>query len=250
VQLRIWWIVGVVVYLVTLIANIPAALVMGWINPPATVNLGHASGTLWSGRFDTVQLIGVEFQDVKFSFEPLQLFKARLSVALASSLDSDSFVRGSLWLSPNHVGVSDFALQLPAQPVVNLIALPIPQTVAGLIRLDLSQASSGKPWCGQMQGTLGWDNALIHNQLLQQPLAMGPYSVELGCDQGEATAHVNDGGPLGVSADLRLVADGGYRISALISPSPEVPAEVRQGLALIGEDHGAGYQVEFNGSFK
>lgn len=247
---RVAWIAGAVFFLLVLVATIPARLVAGWVPLPPGVSLGYVSGTLWHGRIDNLMLMGIRFDDVRFELQPWALLLARLSLKVESSLDGDSFMRGQVWASPLSLGASDLTLQVPAQPLVNLIALPLPQTVAGLIRLDLASARSGSPWCREVQGTFGWDNAQLHNQMLREPLPLGPYTVELGCDKGELTAHVNDAGQLGISADLRLMADSAYRVSALISPAPTVPAEVRQGLALIAEDQGAGFQLEFSGSFK
>ena len=248
-QRRSWILLALGVYLVALVTLLPASVVLRAIPLPRGSALGHVTGTLWQGHVDSLAVAGLEVRDLAFEFQPLALLQARIAYRLNSAVDGPVVVKGVVWVSPRRFGGEGVTVQLAAQSVANLIALPLPVNAAGSVRLDVAAGKSGKPWCDTLNGSLSWEDAVIHNRMMRAPLSMGPYHVALSCnDQGEILAHITDPGPLGLQGDVRLVADRGYHLNLDIQPAPSVPADIREGLAFFGEPKGNGYVVELQGN--
>lgn len=70
-------------YLLFLITNLPASVVLSAVNLPGNLTLSLISGTVWSGKAQQLRYAGISFGAVSWNLHPLNLMLGELSADIS-----------------------------------------------------------------------------------------------------------------------------------------------------------------------
>lgn len=203
---RRWWreIFFVCALLFSLVALLPLRFALGWLGyADKGLAAREARGSIWLGALTEARFGTVPLGDVatRLRFLPLLIGRARLDLEQA-----DDGLRGSVTVSRHGFGIDDATGRIEAAAMADL---PPPT-------LDLSDVSVhfGDGLCIHAEGLV---RARFAGELVGVPLTAG-FSGEARCD-GPALLLplVSQSG--GDRLDVRLFADGRYRIDVALRPA-------------------------------
>jgi general secretion pathway protein N len=237
--------VGGAVFIVVLIATLPASLVASHL--PAGLSAENVGGSVWNGGADLVRLRGAPLGALSWSFEPLALASGRLAYRIELGR-RDGSVRGRV------------AATLGGTLEGENLDLDLP-----LAALD--RGPPGNAWQGQLKGHMvrirlehGWPTALVGQftvAALQPPGAnrtLGSYAIDFdpgASSTSQLTGRVREvDAPLKVRAQLVIKPDHSYSLDGDVTPKPGAPPEVAQAVAFLGPADAAGRrQFVLGGTF-
>lgn len=233
---------GLFVYLFALIVNVPAARVLAWVDPPG-VSVHDANGRIWAGRAGRVELAQPTaippLSAVTWDVIAWRLLTGALHVdvqARAATLEAEGRVGVT---AGGTVVVEGLTLRGPVDGLTRQAAVPV---VAGgnlLARIEHARIESGQPRA--VRGRAVWSDARLEAPL---QLALGDVVVEIEPVEGGQRATIEAaGGELEIAGDARLEADGRYRLDLTLTPTDELPQEVRDMLTLVARQDAAGDYV-------
>lgn len=234
---RVWQLagLGLAVYLVVLIATLPAALV--WrLAAPADATAAGIEGTAWRGGATTAVIAGTRLTSLRWSLQPLELLRARLGLRFDTRLD-DGFARGHVALSPGgqRVWMRDVQAALALQP---LAAAAGYRGVAGALSIDLEQLVLIDEWPDLLQARIGIGQLVISDLGRD---SLGDFSLDLLATNGRVQGELSDGGgPVEVRASLRLEPDRSYELEGLVQARPQATQDLREILEMLGAPDAAG----------
>lgn len=241
---------GIAIYLVALLALLPAQRALAWVQPAlasrgVSLAVGSVSGSIWNGRVEGLQVASLPLVQADWDVSPLSLLtgaigadvRARSGDARANGYASAGF-GGSVVLKETEG-------QVPAALIAG--RLPFPVLVDGDILLNLGRLvlEDGRPVSAE--GVLVWSDARI---TAPQPVALGNLKLTLEPrDEGGIVARVSDGGgPLEASGDITFEPDGRYHLQVLLAARADAEPALRQSLPMLGSRAPGGkYLVTFNG---
>ncbi|MFT4924726.1 MAG: general secretion pathway protein N [Phenylobacterium sp.] len=225
-------------YLLFLLSNIPAAMVLNKLTMPAGVKLSPASGSLWSGNMALVQYKNDQFTNVNWQLSPLSLLVGSLSanVSFGKIRDANS-ISGTGDVSTNFsmdaFSASDFTLRYPAADLVNKIGWQLPTKVGGKVAVKLNDFTSAKPYCEVLDGTVVWNQATL--QGFKGEIKLGKLDAELSCKDGAVVIKVTKKNPLGLQVTSILAANNKFSVDGFVQPNGEMPDEVHQAMKFLGQ---------------
>ena len=242
--------VGVASFLVFLIAMMPAKL-LSFVIPEDLAKVRGLTGTLWNGAAMTVNVNGLELQNTDFQISPLGL----LTGSVDMSLDGDwatGFVRGDIAIGiTGSITIRDLKIAGPLSPVLKMLKLP---GNGGNIEIDVAKLDIRDAWPAKIVGF-----ARVTNLPLSMIGVMGgtsgSYEVlfnlpEVAADEAIPGALSDLGGPLKIAGIVTLNKPNNYAIEADITPRPDAPDDLKQGLMLIGAPEPDGSRkFNMSGSF-
>ena len=74
-----WLVGGIVAFLIFAIAYMPAIQVIGRVDLPKNVSISGVSGTLWTGKAQTIVVNGLPINNVNWELSPLALLIGKVS---------------------------------------------------------------------------------------------------------------------------------------------------------------------------
>ncbi len=238
---------AVVVFLLGLVARMPAGVVLGWVLPDQVATRG-ITGTLWNGRIAAVEDAGVSLGPVDWQWRPTALFGLRLGVDVEAGLPGGFFngrvavgfgdivledVRASAALAPltqrSTVGAADGMARVSATRMT--LADGWPTAIEGEVVLtDLRYAGAGNVPLGgyrlRFDGSMGDDPAFPLAGLLDS----------------------DDSGPFEVDGALRLGPGRAYSLNAAVDLRANAPAELQGALRLMPAGPDGRRQLQFEGA--
>ncbi len=238
----------VLVYCGSLLVNLPAAAVVGWM-PASTVKIDNVSGSLWNGQAKQVIINPkVTLHNVKWDIQ----LKALLNLAIGADVSfyngpSKMSGKGFVQYGLTGVSASNVMVDLTSAELLALIPTKLPVKIEGEFSAVIQQIKQGDPYCEQLQGTVVWHNAFVYSQMGNVNLASP--SVDLGCADGNITAFVTqDSEQLNTNLDINLGEGGIYQLNGEIQGKDELPPSIAQSLTWIGPKNDSGATtVSFNG---
>ena len=234
---------GVVAWLVFLVATVPADRALALAPPIPGVAIGSVQGTLWHGRAGRVVAKGVALERVRWQFRWLPLFAGRAEFDLQARLAGKPVhaIAGKGFSGTPYL--KDVQLSLPASDV--LYRLGIKQvSVGGELILDLDEVRFSPSGVPMFSGETRWAPASI-----EAPLALSLGSATLTTQHDDNTTQgklVAQGGALQVQADVVLERSGAYRLNALITQNGNVPQAVTKFLTTFTEYENGKYRLEWS----
>lgn len=235
------------VFLLGLVARIPAGVALGWALPDQVATRG-ITGTLWNGRVAAVEVAGVSLGPVDWRLRPSALLGLRLGVDVEAGLPGGFFngrvavgfgdmvledVRASAALAPitrrSTIGAADGVARVSATRVA--IADGWPTAIEGEVLLtDLRYAGAGNVPLGgyrlSFDGSTGDDPAFPITGLLVS----------------------DESGPFDVDGALRLGPGRAYSLNAAVELRANAPAELRGALRLMPAAPDGRRQLRFDGA--
>jgi Type II secretion system (T2SS), protein N len=227
--LRGYLLLGLGVFVLIIGATLPASLLLPLL--PARLALSDVSGTVWDGEAAGLTLDGVPLGALTWHLSPVGLLQARLAGDLTLSR-ADGQLTGHVSLQRGGVWTAES------------VRLDLP--------LDALHPQSGDAaWQGRLRGTVtsarlqdGWPVALTgaftleHLHAPHAPDDLGRY--ELRFDPRDQTPEAllgrlhDEGGPLAVTAQLRLNPSRTYAVSGDVGVRGAVSEELGRALAFLG----------------
>lgn len=235
---------GVALFVIFMIAKLPAVQVIQRVDLPQNISVEGISGTIWTGAARKVTYNGLPISDVKWDLSFLPLLWGSVSVDLDAGndrrADQISFVGEiTTGMSGNAVFKSDeFLLYLPTPQVLANVRLPIPVDPGGRFRVTINELDFDTN-CKALSGNGEWLNASVMGT--QGRIPLGVFKAELSCDAGVIVADVAEPNSLGlnlaarVSNMNRIAVEGKFKVDA------ELPDEVHQAAAFFGQPGADGY---------
>lgn len=214
-------------FVATLLVRLPAA----WVLPLAGLACDAPSGSAWRGGCRGLHLAGTTIESATWQLHPLALLRARLAADVQAD-DARIAGRARVELAP---GGGVRLEQVSARLAIDAdLAAAFPRGWAGLldVSLDTLQLASGRPT--GLQGT-------VRAQALRRlapALALGDYVLRFpgGADASgrQAGQLADEGGPLALSGELRIDAQGQYELEGRVAARPEAPADLARSLEILG----------------
>jgi hypothetical protein len=227
---------GVLAFCGFMVAFLPASSMTGLL--PASMRADGLTGTVWSGRAQSVRAGHMMLGAMTWRCSALRLFVARLDCDMALDL-SPGRVDARVVVTPR--GIVSVSHLRGTVPLASAAALGIPQGWSGQLRFEDVGAvmDSGRPTA--LAGTIvATDLRPPH-----RPGAMlGSYAIELG--EGFSTPGVPGGrlrnldGPLSLRGTLRIEPAGSYLAQGEIAPVPGAPDDLLQALTFLGPPDSSG----------
>jgi len=219
-------VITVLLFLVTLVVRLPAALVAGLL--PAPLHCEDASGTLWSGACGQLRSGTFSVSDLTWTLHPSALL--RLSIA-ADVESADPALRGHAAIDYSRGGLLSMT-QLNASAALQrgaLLGLP----VTGVVVLALPQASVLEGHVRSLQGSITLQQLHIANP----PTDLGDFELQFA-PQGAGDPMIGQlrdvNSPLSVAGQLRLLPSGAYELSGTLAAHDPQDAHLNQVLQLLG----------------
>ena len=245
-KLRIGWILGgPIAFLVFVIAYMPAIHVVGRLDLPKGVSINKVSGTIWSGKAQTLVVNGLPINNLKWSISPWSLFTGTLAgdITAGNIRNTDDIAfSGSLSTSLFNFNVLDaenVVVYLPVDRVLSQVKLPLPVNAGGRFKVNIQELAIGQT-CQTLSGTGDWLNATVAGT--QGPIDFGTYSAKLRCEGDDIGISVSEPNLLGLSVDA-IVAMNLKRINVegKFKPDESLPEEVHQASRFFGQPDANGY---------
>ena len=239
-----WLFAALAVYLVLLIAKLPAAQLLGRLPLPDNIGLSGVSGSIWQGRAQVLatDMAVVENLEWELAFLPLLLGNLSLDLDAGNSRNSSEIAfNGQISLSmlkPSAIDASDLTLFLPADFVLVQIPLRVPVDAGGRFRVNIEQLAFDQQ-CVELTGTGQWLNANILG--FGDPLQLGNFNADLSCDAGDTIIQVNEPNAFGLSARARVPMDMQISVEGRFKPDPSLPRAVHNAARLYAEPNAQGF---------
>jgi general secretion pathway protein N len=204
---RRWWreLLFLSALLLSLVAFLPLRLALESLGFAATgLAARQVEGSVWLGALADARFGAVELGDVATRLRLLPLLAGRARLDLVQKGEGEGF-RGGSSLSRHGFGIDDASGDLPVPKLAGL--------AAPALRLDDLSVHFADGLCADAEGPV---EARLAGGLGGVPLAAG-FSGEARCD-GPALLLPLASQAGGERLDLRLFADGRYRIDAALRP--------------------------------
>ncbi len=238
--------IGLPLYAILLIGTAPAHLASRYL--PATVYYQQLEGSVWRGMAANVMVDKLALGDVRWRTNPLPLLWGRVSLKLATQRPE---LQGKARVSlRKNQGVTIKGLQLRGD-ITALSPYLEAYTVnlSGTLSADIDTLDVGEDGIQDIAGTI-----LLNQARLTAPLtlALGDVKAELDHPQEKAELQLsNSGGDLLLKGKIDLDKGWQYQTNLRLEPTARTPADVRNGLQLLGRvDRRGGVTLKQRGRLK
>jgi len=234
-------IIGVLFYLVFLIALLPASIVVRLVPLPNTVSLSGVSGSIWSGSVETVTIQKRQLELVQWKLSPWALFlgKAKFDLVVGNRGTAVNG-KGLVTLSTSGINAQGLRFEAPGSFLVGNSRLPFRTKVDGDLSLIIEALTQGQPWCEQLTGKVFLNRAKVNNQFGDYPL--GEIELGLSCVDGNVKVKTDETmNQLGLSGSVLLQAEKIVQVSAKIKETASQPEDLKKALIFLGKKDSQGY---------
>ncbi|WOI37684.1 type II secretion system protein N [Alteromonas sp. CI.11.F.A3] len=240
-----WLVGGIVAFLIFAIAYMPAIQVIGRVDLPKNVSISGVSGTLWTGKAQTIVVNGLPINNVNWELSPLALLIGNVSAHVkagnirdVNDIAFEGPFKTSLF-NTNKIETTNFSVYLPVDRVLAQVNLPLPVNASGRFKVKLDELTFG-PQCVALQGTGDWLNAAVAGT--QGPIDFGTYSAKLRCMGDDIGIVVSEPNLLGLSIDAVVSPDmKKVKVDGKFKPDDSLPQEVHQASKFFGQPDANGY---------
>lgn len=245
---RWYWLTGVGFFIVGLLAQLPASLLVDAQQQlrGTPLKLYGVSGTLWSGQASVAQLQRLRLQQLQWEVSPLWLFAATLAVDLQANL-GDNTQYASVYAQPwGHIKAENVNLDAPLAQLGQQLGIKwLPLQARLMAHFDYIEASDRKL-------TAAAGSAQLRDSrwaLARPPIELGLLGAQVSTENGLITAALDSSNsPLDVSGKATLDASGKYEVDAQIRPLSQANATLRNQLRGLGKQQADGsYSLELSG---
>lgn len=213
------WLVGGIVFGVTLLSHIPAALIYGLFKPGSPRLQVHGLQGAWSqGALSGISLDNrLLAQDLRWQLRPWQLLLGRAAVQVQGG-GQIATVEGTVSQSPGSLRLGSFRF---AGGIKNLAAaagyafVPVDGRAGGEIRkLIVKKSALNYAEASVDLKDLSWT-------LARDPLLFGDFHAEISTAPEAVTAVISSpAGPLEANGVAKLFPDQSYDVDILVKPKP------------------------------
>ena len=224
-------------YLLFLLITVPAERVVTLlVQHTPELNLQSVRGTVLSGGAQRMVLYGLAVGPLDWSLRPWLLLTGRLEYRVE--------LRDAVFHGAGAVGTSlggqiylhDLQVTMQPGPLVSHFS-PLPVQTAGDMKLQIDSLELIDGFPVELAGRVDWDGARIIDPLA---LSLGHVAATLTSEANRLVCRVNGQGDTAVSGDFSLTQDGDYRLNLLLTPGPNVSADIVDTLKTFGQPRPGG----------
>lgn len=224
---------GLVAYLVFLIATLPAARAWAWFGNQIPLAGYGLTGTVWSGRAAVFQDEVRRLEAVQWELHPLQLLRGRLGVDLRARLPDEGRLRGELSLAPGGLEAENLRVDMPAPALLRWAEIQLPVRIDGRFEAAMQALTVEGQNLTYADGILNWNDASLN--LGRQPLPLGNVALRLQPADGAIIGKLmNQNSPLQLNGELRLTPDGKFTLDMTARMAEGADPEAKQTFAAVG----------------
>jgi len=221
---------GLVVFVVGLVATLPARVVVSAFAPPA-VRAWGVEGSIWSGRAAALAIGEAGVGGIEWEISPASLLALRLSADVRiRRLDGflDAHVSVPLLGGPVRLTGLEAAARLETLP-----RSVVPQGTAGQLAARLEEMILDEGWPTRVVGRIAFDTL----DLPGVRYTLGPLEFVFPPDRDPPLADARSlGGPLSVEGTFGLPGPNRWFIDAFLGPGENAPRDLIDGLKYVGEE--------------
>ncbi|MBT0587862.1 type II secretion system protein N [Alteromonas oceanisediminis] len=235
---------AIALFLIFLVAYLPANQVLGRITLPSNLHIAGVSGTLWSGNATRVTVNGLPIKRVEWQLRAIPLLWGTVMLDVSAgnnrAVDEISF-EGEITTrltDTSNISSDDFIIFLPTDQVLANVALPLPVIAGGRFRVIVDELDFDQQ-CQSLVAYGEWLNASVAGT--QGPIDLGTFSALLGCEDNAIVATVEEPNRLGLTLRATMAGLRNIRVTGQFKPDPELPEEVHQAARFFGQPDAQGY---------
>ncbi|WP_421794098.1 type II secretion system protein N [Hydrocarboniphaga effusa] len=231
---------GVLVFLYSLVMYAPLAVVYGYLKPEgSTVELRGVAGTLKQGSAAGVVVRGeTAVRDLRWTMSVWQLLIGRAAFDFSGSGDGLVLEGHAALPVTGGVRLSDLRASGSVKPLLAALKLFLP--IDGQLGLDAQKLVLDNGFPTQAQGSLTLNR--LAWKLGREPLMIGDFQAEVvPADEGLAAKIKTLGGPLDASGEAALHADRSYDLHLQIRAKADAPQPLVNMLRTLGAADNQGY---------
>lgn len=238
-NLKATLICAVLLYLLTLVWNLPAAVVWKRLQHqlPVPVTLHGLTGTLWSGQVGQLEVDGVNQGLLRWQWQPAQLLRGRIGLELLWQ-PRNGKVDAQLQAGLGSLVLRDIRGTLDAASMAAINNAPF--VLGGSWLLDVPElALENFDSVAAANGRLVWQDAAGG---LPQAMPFGHLTAALSDADGWLLLQLQDqGGPLGLRGDARWRPGQPMKIDAQLQARADAEPGLAGGLGLLGRPDAQGW---------
>lgn len=234
-------IIGLLVYVIFLVATFPAKLVVKFVDLPKGLSVAGISGSVWQGNIDNIRFERRQLDSFKWELSPWRLLLGQAQVDFSlGERNAPINGKGLVRVSFSGLYFEDFRFEAPIPLLLGQKKLPLNTKVNGDVSLFLSHFDSGEPWCETLSGKAIFNQAQVQNQFGDYPL--GDVAFDLSCTKGNIEFKTDDSlNSLGLVGSLMLEDKNRVAINAKMKETAEQPADLKKMLSQFGAKDSKGY---------
>ena len=239
-----YFLVGISVFLFSLLALIPASFITKFIPSSLPLNVSQPSGTLWSGEFSRASVKQVDIGKVKWDLSVLPLLWGSANLQLHTQKSTGS-LNTAVGLASDSIQLDDTKLEFLIADLMPLF-YGFPVSVDGDLVADLSQViiHPGKKFI--IEG-----RAEITDLQLIAPasVSLGKLVIRFEAEKKGTRINIKDEqGPVAIDVVINIKESGQYTSKSTFIPQPSADAAIKNSLSLLGRaDNQGRYSINYNG---
>ncbi len=235
-------VIGLVTFLIGLVALFPARVAYHWVSPPG-VAIAGIEGTVWRGRALEGQVAGLYLRDIGWRMRPLALFTGKLAYAVEADAAS-GFASANVALGAGGRAVlEDLTASLNLQALQQLAGMPGLDGAASL-QFERLEFADGVPVAAN--GVLEVANVrvpIVH----RSPL--GGFRAEFFTQDTGIVASIEDvDAVVELAGSFTLANDRSYQFIGQVAPTDDTPTQLREQMRFLGSPNERGnHEFRFEG---
>jgi len=233
---------GVLFFVIFMISNVPVLSVVSLakIVSPASfsqLKLYGASGTLWQGEFDRVDVSGKSFQAVSWDINLLNLLTLQVSADVTLRMQGQPF-SANINASPfGSIALENVKGSIGAQQLVQLANIPAVR-LDGEFVLNLETVTISDQTLTEAVGRIVWTGAETR---FPQRVLLGDLAADMTTEDDGIVVKISDaGGPLKMKADFLLDPENNYRLKGSMMAREGQQSLLGRSLGMMGSMDGQG----------
>lgn len=236
----------IVLYLLFLITSIPAAVVLSVVNLPKNLSLTAISGTVWSGKVQQLNYMGISFGAVSWDLHPLNLMLGELSADI-SIINNEQYINTEASISSSgkiELEETRFLIDLSSlQPLIYGMPFSYAGKASGYFPVSFFHKNNFVGLNGKLSLT-------SMEMISPQHQSFGDFIVDFRAEkEGATSGKIKDGGgELNLTGQLMLKKNGQFNFSAKLA-ARETGSSLEKTLSFLGRKDASG-RVQVNNNFK
>lgn len=235
---------AIILFLVFIVAKLPANQVIPRLTLPPQINVGGISGTFWQGHAEFVQFNGIQVNNVNWQLSWLPLFwgAAALDIQAGNSRDAEQIaINGAFVVTMSTLKAQNATIYAPTPLLLSQVTLPVPVIAGGRVKTDIEELVYQKNGCQTLNGTGNWLKATVAGA--NQNIPLGNFAAKLHCEEGPISITTEPVNSLNIQATATIPHSGEVRVQGKFKVSDELPREVHNAAQMIGDIDPEGFHI-------
>ena len=227
-------VIGVVTFVIGLVAMFPARVAYSWFAPPG-IALSGIDGTVWNGHAAAGMAGGLYLTDLDWSMRPGELLGGKIGYSVEADASS-GFMKTNIALGAGgSASLSDLSASLPLESLQQFVSMPGLSGALSL-RFERLELENGLPVAAN--GT-----AEIAN--LRAPLVhrdpIGGFRAEFFTQETGVVASVEDTQAMvDIAGSLTIASDRTYQFVGKVAATDSTPDRLREQMKFLGSPNDRG----------